>query len=136
MSEFLDTSVIVRVLTGDNPVKAARGLALFQRAQRGEAELVTSESVVAEVVYVLGSPVIYRLPRPDVARALRPVLSNNGLRLDHKQSVLAALDRWERTRLDFEDCLSVEHMQRQKLDGIYSYDRDFDRVPEVRRLEP
>ncbi len=135
MSEFVDTNVFVRLLTGDDPEKERRSLALFQRAQRGEIGLVTSESVVAEVVFVL-SGATYRVPRPAVATALRPVLINPGLRIDHKRSMMAALDLWEHSNLDFEDCLSVEHVRRAALAGIYSYDRDFDRVPGIVRREP
>ena len=120
MSECVDTSAFLRLLTGDDPQKAARSLALFQQAQRGQVELVTSESVVAEFVFVLSSPVTYRTPRPAVATALRPVLGNPGLRLDHKGAVLRALDLWEHSKLDFEDCPSVEHVRRAQLDGIYS----------------
>ncbi|MBI2760864.1 MAG: hypothetical protein HYX51_05500 [Chloroflexi bacterium] len=55
----------------------------------------------------------------------------------HQQCrVLRALDLYGRTNLDFEDCMSVEHTRRLRLDGIYSYDRGFDRIPEIRRLEP
>jgi len=50
--------------------------------------------------------------------------------------VVRALLRWRDSRLDFDDCLSVEHVKRQGLAGIYSYDRDFDRIPGARRLEP
>src|SRR5205085_9287735 len=113
-----------------------RCLALLQRAERGEAQLVTSESVVAEVVYVLSSPALYRLPRAEVARLLRPVLEIKGLKVDHKGSILTALDRYETTNLDFEDCLSVEHMRRMRLDTVYSYDRGFDRIADIQRREP
>ncbi len=136
MSEFVDANVCVRLLTGDDPHEAARCLALFERAQRSEVSLVTSESVVAEVAYVLASRSTYRIPRATVAAALRPLLADPGLQVDHKQSVLQALDLWQDSRLDFADCLSVEHVLRADLDGIYSYDRDFDRVSGIRRLEP
>lgn len=136
MSEFVDTSLFIRLLAKDDPRKLADSLELFQRARRGEVDLVTSETVVAEIVYVLASLVTYRTPRPDIARVLRSVLSNPGLRIDHKGSVLGALDLWEASNLDYEACLSVEHVRRQRLDGISSDDRDFDRIPGVRRLEP
>lgn len=136
MSEFVDTNIFIRLLTGDEPQKTARCLFLFQQAQRGEVTLVTSEYIIAEVAYVLTSRATYRIPRAAVADALRPLLASAGLRVEHKESVLRALDLWEGSNLDFEDCLSVEHIRRAELDGIYSYDRDFDRVPGVRRLEP
>lgn len=135
MSEFVDANVFLRLITADDLKKAARCLDLFQRAIRGEATLYTSESVVAEVVSVL-SRTAYRVPRADVEAALGSALSNPGLRVEHKDSVLRALELWQESKLDFEDCLSVQHLRRLALDGIYSYDRDFDRIPDIRRLEP
>jgi predicted nucleic-acid-binding protein len=59
-----------------------------------------------------------------------------GLRIEHKRWLLEALDLYERTNLDFEDCLAVTHVLRARLEGRYSYDRGFDRVATIRRLEP
>ena len=49
--------------------------------------------------------------------------------------MLRAPELYERTSLDFEDCLSVEHVQRGKLASIVSYDKDFDRVGLLPRRE-
>lgn len=136
MSAFVDANIFVRLLTGDDPYKAARCFALFESARRGEVSLVTSESVVAEVAYVLASQRTYRIPRDSIVTALRPLLAETYLQVDHKESVLRALDLWRDSKLGFADCLSAEHVRRAHLDGIYSYDRDFDRVPGVRRWEP
>ncbi|MBI3962347.1 MAG: PIN domain-containing protein [Deinococcus sp.] len=136
MSEFVATNVFIRLLTRDDAGKMQRCLALFWRAERGEVHLVTSESVVAEVVNVLSSPALYRLPRTEVARLVRPLLEVKGLGIDHKRSVLNALDLYAKSNLDFEDCLSVEHVRRAGLPGIYSYDRGLDRIASVKRLEP
>jgi predicted nucleic acid-binding protein len=135
MSEFVDANIFLRLITGDDPEKAAQCFTLFQQARRGEVSLYTSESVVAEVVYVL-SRTTYRVPRADVEATLGSALANPGLRMDYKDSVLRALGYWHESNLDFEDCLSVQHIRRLALDGIYSYDRDFDRIPGIRRLEP
>ena len=40
------------------------------------------------------------------------------------------------TALDFEDALTVAHMQRLKITELASYDSDFDAIPGVRRIEP
>jgi predicted nucleic acid-binding protein len=134
---FVDADTFVRVLTGDDPQKAARSLALLQRAKRGDVRLITSESVIAEVAYVLASRSIYRVPRPSIAVALLSVLADPSIELDHKESVLAALDLWQGSNLDFTDCLAVEHVRRAELAGsIYSHDRDFDCIPGIHRLEP
>ncbi len=52
---FIDTNIFIRFLTKDDPVKAAACYRLFEQAQRQEIELVTSEAVIAEVVFVLSS---------------------------------------------------------------------------------
>ncbi len=135
MSEFVDANIFLRLITGDDPENAARCLELFERASRGDVSFHTSESVVVEVVYVL-SRTTYRSPRAEVEAAFGAALSNPGLRMDHKSSVLRALELWHESNLGFEDCLSVQHVRRLALDGIYSYDRDFDRIPGIRRLEP
>ncbi|GEM_PF-480496 len=38
--------------------------------------------------------------------------------------------------LGFVDALNVAHMERAKITAIYSFDRDFDRIPGVDRIEP
>lgn len=137
MSEFVDTNIFVRLLTGDDAEKSARSLELFQRANRGEIELATSEAVVAEVVYVLASPAIFRTPRGEIATRLGALLVGNGIRLEHKDIVLDALQQYGESNLHFIDCLCVAHARRDPFQGkIYSYDRGLDRVPGIRRLEP
>ena len=53
--KFLDTNVILRYLTGDDPEKAEACYQLFQRVNSGEETLITCEAIIAEVVYVLRS---------------------------------------------------------------------------------
>jgi len=68
---------------------------------------------------------------------LRPLLALRGLKLPDKRVVRRALERYrESSRLDFEDALSVAHLERLGIRPIVSYDRNFDRVPEIVRQEP
>lgn len=136
MSGFVDSNVVIRLLSGDDPDKSRRCLELFERAARGEIQLVLSEAVIAEVVYVLSSPKLYALARTEIAELLRPILENRGVMVEHKGWMLKALDLYERTNLDIEDCIFVEHVRRGKLDTIFSFDRGLDRVTDLRRREP
>ena len=136
MSECVDANIFVRLLTGDEPEQSQRSLDLFERAARGEVDLWTSEAVVAEVVYVLGSTRLYATPRGVIATRFGAVLVNRGLHLGHKESVLRALRLFGSSNLHFVDCLWIEHARRAGMGGIYSFDQALDRVPDVRRLEP
>ena len=136
--KFLDTNVILRYLTRDDEKKAEACYRLFQAAKRGEETLVTCEAVVAEVVHVLSSTRSpYRLSHAEVRDRLVPILSLRGLRISQKRLYLRALDLFAASPfLDFEDALSVAHMRQMNIPEIVSYDRDFDRVPAVQRIEP
>ena len=135
---FLDTNVIPRYLTRDDEAKAEDCYRLFQRLKRGEEEVFTCEAIVTEVVYVLSSSrAPYRLNHVEVRDRLLPILSLRGLRLPQKRVYSRALDLYVSSPfLDFEDALAVAHMERQGATEILSYDRDFDRVDGIKRVEP
>ncbi len=133
---FLDANIILRHLTRDEPEKAQRCFELLQRADHGEVRLTTSESVIAEVVYVLSSPRLYNLPPERVRSLLLPILSLRGLRLPSRRLYRRALDIYASHGIDFEDALAVAHMERRGITEILSYDRHFDRIEGIKRIEP
>jgi predicted nucleic acid-binding protein len=136
MSEFVDTNVFIRLLMRDDLAKAEQCRSLFAKAKEGEIELHTSEAILAEIVYVLKSPVNYKLDRAQVAALLRPLVELEELKIAHKGTILRALDYYESNNLDFEDCLAIAHALRANDGRIYSYDRDLDKVKDLTRLEP
>lgn len=71
-----DTNLLVRVLTRDNPVQAAAAEKVLS-----EAELVAiSSSTLCELVWVLDQR--YRLPRADIAAALRGLIAGETVVFD------------------------------------------------------
>ena len=57
--------------------------------------------------------------------------------MPNKRVYLVALDIFAaRPSLDFEDALSVAYMQNEGIAELYSYDRDFDRISGITRIEP
>ncbi|MEA2515550.1 MAG: uncharacterized protein QOJ59_5039 [Thermomicrobiales bacterium] len=136
MSEFVDANIFLRYLTKDDAVKSRHARKLFERAALGEFDLTTSEAIVAETVYVLSPNTLYRQGRSDIALALKALFGSGAISLDHQQSVLQALDLYETTKLDFEDCLAVAHSLRATDGRIFSYDRTLSRISGITRLEP
>jgi uncharacterized protein len=134
--EFLDANIFLRYLTRDDPAKAERCYDLFQRMKRKEIRVITSESVLAEVVYVLSSRSLYQLSRERVRALLLPIISLPGLRIANRRTFLRALDLFAGANLDFEDALSLAHMERMNIKVIISYDQDFDRFKNIQRREP
>lgn len=134
--EFLDTNIIIRYLTQDNPEHARRAYSLLQQVETGDLIVTTSEAVIVEVVYVLSSKVLYNFPRPDIQVHLSTVIALRGLKLPHKRTYLRALDIYASTNLDFVDALNVAHMVRAQITTILTFDKDFDKIQGVTRREP
>lgn len=136
MTQFVDTNIFLRYLTRDDPRKAEACLHLLERAKANEITLTTSESIIAEIVFVLASPRLYSLSRQDVHARLTPLLTLEGLRLPQRGKFLRALDLYVIHHIDFEDALTIAEMEQSQIEELYSYDTDFDSVAGVTRLEP
>jgi predicted nucleic acid-binding protein len=136
-TQFVDTSIFLRHLTGDDPKKAQACFQLFQEAEENKVSLFTSQAIIAEMVYILSSSTeIYKLSQEEIRARLYPLLLMPGLKLTHRKTYLRALDLYATHSLDFEDALTVAHMERRKIKEVFTYARGFDRIPTIKRLEP
>jgi predicted nucleic acid-binding protein len=134
--KFLDTNVIIRYLTKDDPDKAARAYHFLLDVEKGKEQVQTSEAVIAEVVHVLSSKRMYNYPRLDVVKKLLPVLQLKGLQIESKKMYTEALTIYAQTTIDFVDALIVAKMHHAGIETLVSFDHDFDDFPFIKREEP
>lgn len=132
---LLDTNPILRHVLSDHADHSPRAHALFARIEAGEERLVLTDTVIFEAAFTLER--FYKVPRATIRTVLLDVLQLPGLVLAGKQSYRQVFDLWvAQTRLSFADCYHAVLVQRRKLSAIVTFDRDFDRVPGLTRLEP
>ena len=129
MRALLDTNVLVRHLTGDPPAQAQRATALFA----GDDELILTDLVLAELVYVLES--YYERPRHEIADAARALFALPSVASDH-EVLLRAIELYESARLDFADAYVCAVAEISGIEMVASFDRRLDKVPSVQSLEP
>jgi len=132
----IDTDVIIRLVTGDDSAKQARGIALFRRVELGEVTLIAPDTVVADAVYVLSSPRNYGMERSAIRSALHSLIRLPGFVMAGKPLVLRALDIWVEINVDFGDAMIVAAAESAGIRNVFSFDRDFDRFRQVQRIEP
>jgi len=125
---LLDTNILVRHLTGDPPGQARKATTLLG----GQDELVLSDLVMAEIVYVLES--FYERPRDEMADAARALLALPSVASDH-ELLMRAIELYERERLDFADAYVCATAEITGIGVVASFDRRIDKVASVRRLE-
>lgn len=132
---FVDTNVFLRFLTFDDPVKAKKAQALFEKAVRGEVTLVTSLLVIAEIVWTLES--FYKLEKPDIADKVEKILNTPHLECPQASLAFQALDFYAHRNVDFIDAYHAFFLREQGFSQIVTYDRKhFKRVDWLDILEP
>jgi predicted nucleic acid-binding protein len=136
MQPFIDTDVIIRFLTGDDPEKQAAAAALFEQVEQGLLTIQAPDTVIADAVYVLSSPRLYHIVRSDIQEMLAALVRLPQFHVQNRWSILQALDLYASTKLDFGDALIIASMQQQGSQVLYSYDTDFDRMKGITRREP
>ncbi len=109
----VDTNVLVRVLTRDDPEQAPRARALLES---GSAYL--PKTVVLETEWVLRS--LYRFQQPAIFDGITRLLGLPGVEIEDRPAVARALD-WYRHGLDFADALHLASSGRA--DAFATFDR-------------
>jgi predicted nucleic-acid-binding protein len=132
---FVDTNLFIRYLTNDDPAKADRVEKLLDDAARGDIALLTTEMVMAEVVWVLESA--YGLKSSDVAPLIRGILATPGLEVINGPLVSRGLEFYETHNIDFIDGYIAAVMEKQGITELYSFDRKHvSRLKTINRKEP
>ena len=133
---FVDTNVLLRYFTLDDEEKARQALALLHRVEQGEERIETSPIVIFEVVFILDRT--YGVPRARIHALVKPVLELRGLSVPGKPILLETLDRFAMTgrKLSFADLYIAFDAQSRGITEIYSWDREFDRIEGITRVEP
>ncbi len=131
---FIDTNIFLRYLTKDDPVQFPRCRNLFKKAQDGEVLLVTSTLVIAEMIWTLAS--YYRVSKEQIIEKVSIIIGSDAVQIPDKDLVAEALLLYGRKNVDYIDAYNSVLMRQLGLKEIYSYDKDFDKLETVRRLEP
>jgi predicted nucleic acid-binding protein len=132
---FLDINVLLRHVLNDDPVQSPRATALLLAIQRGERSAQLSEPAIFETVFSLQRKEGF--DRRGISRRVLALMLLPGIGFSDKGLYWRVFDLY-RTRpgLSFPDCYHVALMERQGGSAIFSFDRGFDRVPGVHRIEP
>lgn len=131
---FIDTNVFLRYLTRDDPQKALESFELLKKIENGEETVTTSSLVILEIVFTLEH--FYRVSREDIFQLLEPILNLKGLSLQNKSTFMEALKLYSKVELSFADAFNIAFMKKIGINEIYSYDKDFDGIDGIKRLQP
>ena len=133
-THFLDTNILLRYLTHDDEQEAQKALNLLTRIEQNQEKVITSSSVIFETIFTLQS--FYRVPRQQIKDLLLPIIGLRGLQLPDKHVYLQAFDFYINKNISFADAYNAAYMLAEHISTIYSWNRDFDKIEGIIRLEP
>lgn len=129
----LDTNVLVRWLTNDEPEQAAAAGQLFDAAQASGERLWVAVTVMLELEWVLRSR--YGFDRAAVTSALNGLLGTSDLDCQHEAALEVALWRFKQAGSpDFADCLHVALAAQAQADPLWTFDERAARLPGARLI--
>jgi len=131
---FLDTNIFIRFLTDDVPEKVDACEEIFKKAVEKQETLFTTDLVIAEIVWVLES--FYELPKNEIQDKVEKILNTPNLICPHKDLILSALILYSEKNIDYIDAYNALILKESGIEELYSYDKHYDRIDWLTRLEP
>jgi predicted nucleic-acid-binding protein len=123
----LDTNILVRYLTQDDPVQSAKAAEILERRLTEKNPGFVSIVAMVETVWVLDRA--YFLTAREIATAIERLLQVEVLAIEHEQEVFTAMVALKQGRGSFADALIAELGTRVGCTRTLTFDRKAIRLP-------
>lgn len=131
---FVDTNIFLRYLTADEPANYEKCKELFKKAVDGKIRLLTSDMVIAELIWTLRS--FYKVLKAEVIEKISILTNTPNLSIPNSAIIAEALVVYSRKNIDYIDAYNAVFMRHYNTGEMYSYDSDFDGIDGINRIEP
>ncbi len=121
MLSALDTNVLVRYLTMDDPEQGRRAEALIDGGAEGGARFFVAQVVLCELVWVLTRT--FGFARPQIAAALSGILGGAQFIVEDADLARRALQRYAAGSADFADYLIAERARQAGCQEVATFDK-------------
>ena len=129
MEKILDANIIIRYLVEDDKKKVDAIESLLQSNET----LTLTDVTISEIIWVLSS--YYQETKDEIIKKITVLIHLSSIK-SNKNLILRALDIYQKNNIDWIDAYLSAYAIENNIDGIYSYDQDFDKVKKVKRIEP
>jgi predicted nucleic-acid-binding protein len=128
----LDTNVLVRYLTQDDPAQFAKAAAFIDAASEREEQFLVNTPVLCELVWVLAAA--YDYSREEIAQALEQIFATAQFEIERLDEARQALGDFRSSKADFSDALIARINRSLGAKHTVTFDRDLKGVETFRLL--
>lgn len=118
---FVDTNVFLRFFVADKKALYEKAKTLFAKAEAGEVKLITSEMVIAEIVWVLES--YYGFLKKEIGEVINSLLHAGGLKVLNANLVGEAINVYIGNNVDFIDAYNSALIRKKGHTLVATFDR-------------
>lgn len=130
----IDANIILRFLTNDLPDQANRAGILLKKLEQRREKVFLPDLILADIIWVLEG--YYKQPRERIRDLIITILSLPGLIFSNKDIAFNALDIYVENKIDWTDAFTASQMIAQGITEIFSFDKHFDQIKGITRIEP
>lgn len=119
---YLDSNILIRFFTNDDPKKALKVKQLLKK----EKEITISDVVFPELEYVLTG--LYKITKKELVSIFKFLTSQNNIKINNELKEATAI--FEKKNLDIVDCIIAAYSLKGKL---ASFDDDLLKVKNIQK---
>jgi predicted nucleic-acid-binding protein len=128
----LDTNVIVRYVTQDDPRQSAAATRLFEKTLSAENPGFVSAITLCEICWVLAE--CYSADRERIRAVLEGLLGSKQIVVEAGEIAWKALRAWQGSAADFSDALIGEIAAAHGAEQVVTFDKAAAKLPRFRLL--
>lgn len=130
---FADTNIFIRLYLQDNPKSSPLANDIISACENGKFTLVICPVTILEIVWLLLS--FYKIPKEKILLFLEEILLISNIEVVDRPLIEKVLSLYKSKNIDVTDAYWIAVMEQEKIKEIFSFDRDFDKIKEITRLE-
>lgn len=131
----IDTNLLVRYLTEDEPVKAKAVDNLLNKAIKGELKIIIPSIVIAELTWILES--FYQMEEEKISELIEAIINTHGIEVTDKALINSALKIYRTKKIDLIDAWIIEFAREKGIKIIYTFDaKHFKDIKGIETLSP
>ena len=131
---FLDTNIFLRFFLRENELVVRNIEKLFHEIISDKITGISNVLVIAEIVWVLEST--YKWEKEKICDNIEFILNTPNIKFKERTIIVHAVNIYKKENVDFIDAYNFSYMKYYDINEIYSFDKDFDKLGDIKRIEP
>ncbi len=117
---FVDTNVFLRFFVKDVKSFYRKAKELFEKAEKREVKLETSDLVIAEIVWVLES--YYGFSKVEIKEVVDTILETKNIKMANNARVKEAIGLYASEKMDFIDAYNIAYIKAKDYKKVATFD--------------